>query len=50
VLGLPARTLSTVVGLGLGRALGADEARRLLPEYLDAAERLARFVDRWSAA
>ena len=47
-LGLSGRTLSIVVALGLGRSLTTDEARRLLPAYLDAAERLTRFVDRWS--
>jgi hypothetical protein len=49
-LGLTSGSLSAVVSRSARAPLSSDEARRLFPGYLDASERLAAFVDSWSAA
>jgi hypothetical protein len=46
----PDGVLGRVVELVDGGTLSADEARRLFPEYLEAVDRLAAELDRWSAA
>jgi len=43
--GLPQGSLSSVTSQV--SPVGGDEARRLLPQHLDAVERLSQFVDRW---
>ncbi len=43
-------TLREVVSHCAGGAIGADEARRLLPAYLGALERLTADIDRWSVS
>ena len=35
--------------LSAGGPLPSDTARRIVPAYLDAAERLTNYIDRWSA-
>jgi hypothetical protein len=47
-LGLDSGALGRVVALIGGRALSADHARHLFPRYLDALERLVRYVDQWT--
>jgi len=42
--------LSRVVELGPGGTISPDEARRIFPDYLEAVDRLANELDRWSAA
>jgi hypothetical protein len=42
--------LTRVAGLGAGTNLSPGEARRILPAYLEAVERLTRQIDHWSAA
>lgn len=48
-LHLPADAVRAVLALRSPRDLGPIEAERIFPAYLDAAERLARFVDTWTA-
>ncbi len=45
--GLPADSLAAILKI---RQLAGDEARRLLPAYLNAVEGLTGFVDSWSAS
>jgi hypothetical protein len=47
-VGLIGNPLSSVVALGNSRSFTPERARRLLPAYLDAAERLVRYLDRWT--
>jgi hypothetical protein len=47
-LGLPDGAVLEVVKLAGAASLSSDEARRVIPRYLDALERLTRYVDRWS--
>jgi len=42
--------LSRVVELGPGGTISPDEARRIFPDYLEAIDRLANELDRWSPA
>jgi hypothetical protein len=49
-LGLPGGSLTAIVGLSGAREISAVEADRLFPAYLDAVERLVKYVDGWSAA
>jgi hypothetical protein len=42
-------TLIRVAQLSAGRPLSPDEARRLFPAYLEAVERLTRYIDHWNA-
>ena len=49
VLGLPEGSLTEIVKVSAGGPLPSDTARRIFPAYLDAAERLTNYVDRWSA-
>jgi hypothetical protein len=49
-LGLTSGSLAGIVSRSPRAPLSSDEARRLFPGYLDASERLASFVDKWSAA
>jgi hypothetical protein len=49
-LGLTLPVFSAVVEQGGGRLPAADEARRLMAPYLEAAERLVRYLDRWPEA
>jgi len=46
-LELPSTTASDVVGLALVREISSAEAERLFPSYLDAVERLVKYVDAW---
>ena len=48
-LGLPEGSLSEIMKLSAGGPLPSDAARRIFPVYLDAVERLTRYIDRWSA-
>jgi hypothetical protein len=48
-LGLPEESLTEIMKLSAGRPLPPDTARRIFPAYLDAAERLTNYIDRWSA-
>lgn len=48
-LQLPAGVAVDVAKLANVREISSTEAVRLFPAYLDAAERLAAYVDRWSA-
>lgn len=47
-VGAPAGSLTNVGNLASGASLTPDAARRLFPPYLDAVERLTRYIDRWS--
>lgn len=47
-VGAPAGSLTNVGNLAGGASLTPDAARRLFPPYLDAVERLTRYIDRWS--
>jgi hypothetical protein len=49
-LGLTSGSLAGIVSRSPRAPMSSDEARRLFPGYLDASERLAAFVDNWSAA
>jgi hypothetical protein len=42
--------LREVASLCAGGAIGPNEARRLLPAYLAALERLTADIDRWSVS
>ena len=46
-LQLPAGTVTEVVRLAQVSEISAADAVRIFPAYLDAAERLVRYVDRW---
>ena len=48
-LGLPEGSLAEIMKLSAGGPLPSDTARRIFPAYLDAAERLTNYIDRWSA-
>jgi hypothetical protein len=48
--GIPAGHLSRIAQLSGRKDLSSDDARRLLPGYLDAVQRLTAYVDRWRAA
>jgi hypothetical protein len=48
VASLPAGSLSAIVALG-SHPPPSDRARRLFPDYLATIERLAHYVDQWSA-
>ena len=48
-LGLPAGVVERIVSLNRPDDLPASEAAELYPKYLEAAERLWRFLDGWSA-
>jgi hypothetical protein len=48
-LGLPDGSLTEIMKLSAGGPLPSDTARRIFPAYLDAAERLTAYIDRWSA-
>jgi hypothetical protein len=48
-IGVAEPTLSAVVSLGHDRALTSDRARRIMPAYLDAVERLVAHVDQWGS-
>jgi hypothetical protein len=48
-LGLPEGSLAEIMKLSSGGPLPSDTARRIFPAYLDAAERLTNYIDRWSA-
>lgn len=47
LIGVKDGAIRRVVMLADGRSVGADEARRLFPLYLDALERLTHYIDRW---
>jgi len=49
VLGLPEGSLTEIIKVSTGGPLPSDTARRIFPAYLDAAERLTNYIDRWSA-
>ena len=49
-LDVPPGSITDVVKLEKVSEISAAEATRILPAYLDAVERLARYVDRWSAS
>jgi len=42
--------LARIVELGPSGTISSDEARRVFPDYLDAIDRLANELDRWSPA
>lgn len=42
--------LARVIQLSAAGTLASDEARRMFPAYLEALERLTRYIDQWSAA
>ena len=48
-LQLPPGVVTEVVRLAHVTEISAADAVRIFPTYLDAAERLARYVDGWSA-
>jgi hypothetical protein len=48
-LGLPEGSLAEIMKLSAGVPLPSETARRIFPAYLDAAERLTNYIDRWSA-
>jgi hypothetical protein len=48
-LELPEGSLTEIMKLSAGGPLPSDTARRMFPAYLDAAERLTNYIDRWSA-
>jgi hypothetical protein len=45
-----AGTLGEIVKLHSGAPPSPDDARRLLPGYLDAVERLTSYIDDWTAS
>jgi hypothetical protein len=47
MLGLPDATCTEIVKLSGSSTLPSETARRVFPGYLDAVERLTRYVDRW---
>lgn len=47
-LGLPGGSLLEIIKLSAGGSLPSEDARRILPGYLDAVERLTSYIDRWS--
>jgi hypothetical protein len=49
-LGVPEGSLARIVGLTRRAELPSDEARRLFPGYLDAAQKLTAYVDAWGQA
>ena len=49
-LALPGGAVTDVVKLAHVSEISSAEATRLFPGYLDAVERLAKYVDGWSAA
>jgi hypothetical protein len=49
-LALQPGAINEIVKLVGVREIGSAEAVRLFPGYLDAAEKLTRFIDRWNAA
>jgi uncharacterized protein (UPF0335 family) len=46
-IGVDGDVLEQVVSLRRTDGLAGDEARRLLPAYLDAVERLVAAIDQW---
>lgn len=48
-LNLPAETVAGVVKLAGATEISSDEAVRIFPAYLDAVERLVKFVDGWKS-
>jgi hypothetical protein len=48
-LGLADGSLTEIMKLSGGGPLPSETARRIFPGYLDAAERLTNYIDRWSA-
>lgn len=46
-IGAGAGTLAAAAKLAAGGPLSSEDARRIFPEYLNAVERLAGYVDRW---
>ena len=47
LLGVNAGAIGEIVTLVGGRSLSPDHARYLFPRYLNAFERLTRFIDQW---
>jgi hypothetical protein len=48
-LALPSTTASEVVSLAAVKEISSSEAERIFPAYLDAVERLVRYIDAWTA-
>jgi hypothetical protein len=45
----PAGSIQRVVALAGVKSLASDDARRLLPPYIDALEQITNYIDRWSS-
>jgi len=48
-LGLDPGAIAGIVNRAPEASISSDEARRMFPAYLDAVDRLAHYVDRWTA-